>query len=298
MKRIKLNNDISLSAVVAGCMRTKDSQLEGDKLLEFVELCLELGVTSYDHAPVYGCYTCEEIFGDAVLKVKPSLRERMEIITKTGIVLPGVEGNKTIYYKSTKEQIEKEVDESLRKLNTDYIDVLLIHRPDPLAHPQETAEALESVIKSKKVLSVGVSNFMPSQIQMLQSYLNVPIVTNQMELSVKTVDNFFNGVTDDALTRRMPLMSWSPLGGGSVFVGEDEQSLRLRRVLGAIAETHNVTIDTIMYAWLFAQPVEIAAVTGTMKIERMKKAIEGLNIELSYDEWYQILAASRGYDVP
>lgn len=298
MRKIKLSADLELSQVVMGCMRIVDSKISEEDLLKNVEACLDMGVTSIDHAPVYGCYTCEKIFGDAVLRKRPELRSKMEIITKTGIVLPGREGNKTIYYKSTKEEILKEMDESLEKLGTDYVDLLLVHRPDLLADPSETADALETLVKQGKVRQVGVSNFMPSQMTMLQSRLSLPITTNQMELSVKNTDNFFNGVVDDAFTRKMPLMAWSPLGGGSVFKGEDEQSVRLRAVLTEIAQDHGTTMDAIMYAWLFVHPVQIAAITGTMNADRIRTAAEATDISLSYDEWYRILEASRGYSVP
>lgn len=298
MKKIKLSENLSLSQVVMGCMRIADSGLTETELLRLVEECLDMGVTSIDHAPVYGGYTCEKIFGDAVLRKKPELREKMELITKAGIVCPGHYGNKTIYYNSTKEEILKEMDESLEKLGTDHVDLLLIHRPDPLADPAETADALETVVKEGKALNVGVSNFMPSQIAMLQSYMSVPLVTNQMELSVKNTENFFNGVVDDALTRKMPLMAWSPLGGGDVFKGTDEKFVRLRTVLTAVAEQHQTTMDVVMYAWLFTHPAKIAALTGTMNADRIRTAVHASDIQLSYDEWYQILEASRGFSVP
>ena len=206
--------------------------------------------------------------------------------------------NKTIYYNSTKEEILKEMDESLEKLGTDHVDLLLIHRPDPLADPAETADALETVVKQGKALNVGVSNFMPSQLTMLQSYMDIPLVTNQMELSVKNTENFFNGVVDDAFTRRIPLMAWSPLGGGDVFKSTDEKFVRLRTVLTKIAEEHKTTIDAVIYAWLFVHPVRIAAITGTMNADRIQTAVDATELELSYDEWYQILEASRGYAVP
>ncbi len=298
MNYVKFGDDLELSQVIVGCMRAKDAGMEGERMLRFVEECLDLGIDSFDHAPVYGGYACEKLFGDAVLRKKPELRRKMKIVTKTGIVLPGTEGNQVIYYKSTKKEIIKELEESLEKLGTDYVDLLLVHRPDPLADPAETADALETVVKEGKALHIGVSNFMPSQITMLQSYLSIPLVTNQMELSVKNVDNFFNGVLDDALTRRMPLMAWSPLGGGSVFSGEDGQSVRLRKVLAEIAQDHGTTMDGVMYAWLFVHPVRIAAITGTMNIERVRTAADARELSLSYDEWYRILAASRGFDVP
>ncbi|MGO5444747.1 aldo/keto reductase [Faecalimonas sp. LCP19S3_D12] len=298
MKEIIVNNDMKISQVVAGCMRVADANLTGHQFLTFVEECMEMGITTFDHAPVYGGYTCEKIFGDAVLRVRPQLRKKMQIVTKTGIVLKGKDGNKTIRYESSKKEIQKEIESSLRNLGTDYIDLLLVHRPDILADPQETADALDQLVQEGKVLHLGVSNFMPYQIAALQSYMKNPISINQMEFSVKTTENFSNGVMDDALIRRMPLMAWSPLGGGSVFSGEDKQSVRLRAKLQEIAEDYHTSIDTIMYSWLFRHPVKIAAITGTLNIERVKKAVEALEITLSYDEWYQILEASRGYCVP
>lgn len=298
MKKIKLSDRLELSQVVMGCMRIADAGITEQELLTLVETCLDMGVTSIDHAPVYGGYTCEKIFGDAVLRKRPELREKMQLITKAGIVCPGHYGNKTIYYNSTREEILREMDESLEKLGTDHVDLLLIHRPDPLADPAETADALETVVKQGKALHVGVSNFMPSQMTMLQSYLNIPLVTNQVELSVKNTENFFNGVVDDAFTRRIPLMAWSPLGGGDVFRSQEEKYVRLRGVLTEIAKGHETSMDAVMYAWLFMHPVRIAALTGTMNVDRIKAAAEAVDLKLSYDEWYQILEASRGFSVP
>ena len=298
MKKIKLSDRLELSQVVMGCMRIADAGITEKELLALVEACLDMGVTSIDHAPVYGGYTCEKIFGDAVLRKRPELREKMQLITKAGIVCPGHEGNRTIYYNSTKAEILKEMDQSLEKLGTDHVDLLLIHRPDPLADPAETADALETVVKQGKALHVGVSNFMPSQTAMLQSCLSIPLVTNQVELSVKNTENFFNGVVDDAFTRRIPLMAWSPLGGGEVFCSQEEKFARLRSVLTEIAEEHGASMDEVMYAWLFRHPVRIAALTGTMNVNRIRAAADAADLELSYDEWYRILEASRGFSVP
>ena len=298
MKKINITEKLEISQVVAGCMRAADAGVQGDVFLKFAEECIDMGVTTFDHAPVYGGYTCEKLFGDTVLRKRPELRGKKKKKKKTGIVLPGKNGNETIYYESTRKEIKKELEASLLNFGTDYIDLLLVHRPDPLADPAETAEILDELVREGKILSVGVSNFMPSQISMLQSYMKTPIAVNQVELSVKTTENFFNGVTDDAFTRKTPLMAWSPLGGGSVFAGEDEQSVRLRKTIGEIAEIHNTTMDVIMYAWLFIHPVKIAAITGTMNIARVKNAVGALEVQLSYDEWYRILEASRGYKVP
>lgn len=298
MRYVKLGDKLELSKVIFGCMRIKDGGVEEKQLLGMVKQCLDYGIDTFDHAPVYGGYTCEKIFGDAVLKAEPSLREKMKIVTKAGIVCPGVRDNKVIYYNTTKKEIMTEVEESLQKLSTDYIDLLLIHRPDPFSNPEETADALDTLVKEGKVLNVGVSNYMPSQMDALQKKMKTRIITDQMEFSVKTVENFFNGVSDYSFEKNMPMMAWSPLAGGSIFTGTDEQSIRLRETISAIAEEKNVDMDVIMYAFLFNHPMDIMAITGTMNMKRVKNAVEALDVKLTYDEWYQILAASRGYNVP
>lgn len=298
MKNIALHDSFEISQIVAGCMHLKAAQMTPESILRFTEECISSGVNTFDHAPVYGGYTCEKIFGDAVIRRNKKLRTQLKLITKTGIILPGKQGNETIYYQATKEQITKECETSLNNFGTDYIDLLLVHRPDLLAHPEETAAALDRLVEQGKVKHIGVSNYSPVQIQLLQSYMKARIVTNQVELSVKNPDNFLNGITEDAMLRRMPVMAWSPLGGGSVFAQEDEQSVRLRNMLQKIAVRYQTTMDMIMYAWLFTHPANISVVTGTMNIERVKQAVKATELKLTYDEWYQILEASRGYAVP
>lgn len=298
MQQVRLTDNLTLSRVVAGMMRSADERMDDRSLMSFTEQCLDMGVDSFDHAPVYGGYTCEKRFGDAVLRKNPALRSRMKLVTKAGIVLPGRKDNRHIYYDSRAKSLLEEMDESLMRLGTDHVDLLLVHRPDPLAHPAETAEALDRIVKEGKALNVGVSNYTPAQMDALSAFLKTPLATNQLEFSVKTVDNFFNGVSDDLFRRGMKPMAWSPLGGGSVFNGTDEQSLRLRDTLGEIAQCHKVPMDIVMFAWLLKHPLEIMPVTGTMNIERVKRAVDALALELSYDEWYAVLAAARGYDVP
>lgn len=298
MKYVTLSDTLKLPKVIAGCMRIKDAGLTPDELMRFVEGCIDMGVDAFDHAPVYGLYTCEEYFGDSVLKKNPALRSKMKLITKTGIMLPEKKGHTHIYYDSSEEYILAEVERSLKKLGTDYVDLLLIHRPDPMAHPAETARVLEKVVKEGKVLHLGVSNYTPAQVAALQSYLSIPLVTNQIELSAKNTEHFFDGSVDDAFTRRMSLMAWSPLGGGSIFTGEDEASVRIKNRLAAIAKERNTSIDVLLYAWLFNHPAEIMALTGSFQMERVKAAVDALDIDMTRDEWYAILEASRGYAVP
>ncbi len=298
MQQIQLIPDLSLSRVVVGNMRLLDAGLKGEALLRFVKQCLDMGMDTFDHAPVYGGYTCESIFGDAVLRVDPGIRSKIKLVTKTGIVLPNRRGNSHICYDARKKTILQEMDESLRRLGTDHVDLLLVHRPDPLTDPAETADALATLLKEGKTLAVGVSNYTPAQTTALQKYLSVPLATNQLEFSVKNTDAYFDGTVDDLFTRGMKPMAWSPLGGGSVFKGTDAQSERLRTVLNKLALHYGVTMDVIMYAWLFSHPLHMLVVTGTLQIERIRCADEALKIHLTHDEWYEVLAASRGFDVP
>ena len=298
MEKISLAENLQLSRVIAGCMRTLDAGMDGEKLRAFVYGCLEEGIDTFDHAPVYGAGRCEQIFGEEVLKKDPSLRERIRIVTKGGIILPGQKDNRHIYYDSTRENLLAEMDASLARLQTDHVDLLLIHRPDILGDPEEVAGALETIVESGKALQVGVSNYEPAAFEALQSFLNRKLVANQMEFSVKSTDNFVNGVVDTARRYRSGLMAWSPLGGGSVFAGSDAQSVRLRTVLQEIADAHGTTLDAVMYAFLYRHPANILVITGTMNLSRIRTAVQALDLRLSYDEWYGILAASRGFDVP
>jgi predicted oxidoreductase len=190
------------------------------------------------------------------------------------------------------------VERSLRKLGADHIDLLLIHRPDPLMDPSKTGAVLEKLVKSGKVLSVGVSNFTTAGFSALQSKMAVPLAVNQIELSAKTTEPLFNGTVDNALERNLPLMAWSPLGGGGLFLGQDEQSIRLRHTIGDIAEERKVSPETILYAWLLCLPVTVLPITGTTRIGRLRSAVAALDLTLTRDEWYRVLAASRGFDVP
>ena len=295
MHYIKLDIRLDISKIVFGNMRILQSGHTSKTLFKLVQQCMELGITSFDHAPVYGNRACETIFGESVMVPLKGKRDQIKIISKAGIILPPDDSH-VIYYDSSKKEIIQEVEISLKNLKTDYIDLLLVHRPDPFADISETAEALQTLIDSGKVISVGVSNYTPKQMDALQSYLKSPLVTNQVELSITSPEQFFNGTIDAAWQKRIPLMAWSPLGGGRLFT--DPVFNKLRLVLQEIAQQHDVEIDTVAYAWLLNHPVQIAVTTGSGDISRIERAVEALSIELSHEEWYKILAASRGYNVP
>lgn len=298
MDKIFISNNMQMSSLVCGCMRLKDSNLSNVEIDRFVRECIDLGISSFDHAPIYGAYTCEKLFGDAVLVKDKGLRKKIELITKTGIVRVGRNGNKTFYYDSSRDEILKELEDSLLNLSTDYIDLLLVHRPDLYTSYEELGKTLDEVLDSGKVLNVGVSNFNDIQFRTLQKFMKNKLVTNQVELSVLALENMFNGVVDSAFYNDIPLMIWSPLAKGQIFNSNDENIIRLRVKLEEIAREHNTNIDVIMYSFLYSHPIKKAVITGTFRIDRIKKAIEGRRIKLSRDEWYGILEASRGLRMP
>lgn len=297
MQRIALTEELSFSRIVHGMWRLADWDMTPQERLTFIEQCLELGITTFDHADIYGGYTCEGLFGEA-LKLKPELREQMEIVTKTGIKLTGSfnPGQTLNYYDTTKEHIIAQAERSLKELAIDHIDTLLIHRPDPLMNPDEVAEAFITLRDSGKVREFGVSNHVPSTQNLLQSRLPFQLVTNQLELSPMQLKHFEDGSVDLCHEKRMPLMAWSPLAGGQLF--KDEQHAPLREKLEEIRVRHNASgIDSIVYAWLVKHPANIMPIIGSGKIERVQTGVDALQIDLTREEWFEILKASRGRDV-
>jgi predicted oxidoreductase len=300
MQRVKLTDKLSFSRIVHGMWRLAEWKLSNNEILSLIEHGMEQGITTYDHADIYGNYTCEELFGHA-LSLKPSLREQMEIVTKCGIVLPSENrpSNKTHHYNTSKSHILKSVDQSLLNLKTDYIDLLLIHRPDPFMDPMETAEAFDQLKESGKVRDFGVSNFKQSQWDMLQSYLEYPLVTNQLELSAYNLENFEDGTLNLCQEMGVAPMAWSPLAGGSIFEESNEKAVRLRQTLEIVKEEIGANgIDEVMYAWLLNHPGKIMPIVGSGKKQRLDSAISSLNLSMNRDQWFSILTSSMGHDIP
>lgn len=298
--RIQLTADgPEFSRLVMGVMRFRQQGLTGDRLREFVEACLDLGITTFDHADIYGSYTIEELFGDA-LAGAPSLRGRMELVSKCDIMLvsPQRPGTRIHHYDTSKAHIIASAERSLRHLRTDYLDLLLIHRPDPLMDADEVADALTELRQSGKILHAGVSNFSPYTFDLLASRLSFPLVTNQIELSPLHLSPLHDGTLDHLQRLRVPPMIWSPFGGGSLFSGSDERSARVRDVLGEIAAARRATTDQIVLAWLYALPSRVLPVLGTGKLERVHAAVAAESIRLDRQEWFAIWEASTGHEVP
>jgi predicted oxidoreductase len=259
---------------------------------------IELGVTTFDHADIYGHYTTEGEFGK-MLKNQPNLREKMEIITKCGINLttPNRPNHKIKSYDTSKAHIIKSAENSLKELGTDYLDLLLIHRPSPLMQPDEIAEAFTQLRVEGKVLHFGVSNFTPSQFSMLNECFK--LVTNQVEISIHQRATLTDGTLDQCIEKGIKPMAWSPLGGGKIFTDlEDTQVKRIRKVGMELMEKHGATgLDQILLAWLLKHPAGILPVLGTTKIARLETAANSLKIELTDEEWFELLEASVGSEV-
>lgn len=298
--KIKLCSDgPELSQIVLGFWRLRNWNADDKQLLNIIESSIDLGITSFDHADIYGSFTCEELFGN-VLKQNKHLRKNIQLVTKCDIVFPSPQRPqyKFHYYDTTRQHIVESVNNSLKNLGTDYLDILLVHRPDPLMNADETAEGLTKVIKEGKVKFAGVSNFLPNQFDLLQSRLNFPLVTNQIEFSVMFMQPMEDGTLDQAQKLRRSPMIWSPLAGGRIFNEQSGQANRLREELSRLAENYDAAIDQIVLAWVMMHPSNPVAVIGSGKIDRIKGAAGSIKINLSREDWFRIWTASKGYEVP
>ena len=295
MERISLNNEVSLSRIVYGMWRLGDDKnTSPEHVRAKIDASLDQGITSFDQADIYGGYEAEEILGNALSG--SALRNKMEIVTKCDIIAPvGRYADARVkYYDTSRAHIMASVDHSLRLMGIDHIDLLLIHRPDPLMDHHETGAALDEVIASGKVRSVGVSNFRPYDWELLQSAMKNQLVTNQIELSVLAHDSFVNG--DVAFHQRIgtPLMAWSPLAGGALFSGDHPDVMN---ALSNVASQNNVDETAVAIAWLLAHPSRILPVLGTNSLERIKGMSAALDVKMDRQTWYEIYTAALGREV-
>ncbi|PLX20733.1 MAG: oxidoreductase [Marinilabiliales bacterium] len=298
--KTKLGDGLKVSRIIHGHWRLADWNLSSQELLKLTEQCIEIGITSFDHADIYGNYTCEKLFGDA-LNLQKDLREKIQIITKCGINLISEKypERNTKYYDYSYDHIVNSVDNSLSNLNTDYIDLLLLHRPAPFFDPEEVAKAFSYLKLSGKVLHCGVSNFTSVQFEMLNTYTDEELVTNQIEISPYCLDNFENETINFLIKEKIKPMAWSPLAGGMLIKPSNEKSRRIHNTLKEVAKELNVeSIDMIVYAWLLSHPAHILPIVGSGKVERLKNAVHALDLKLSLEQWYRIYIASKGSDLP
>ncbi len=289
---------ISLSVPIAGCMRWGKwgAAFTLNEYRQMIEACLENGITTFDHADIYGDYTTENEFGE-VLKHNSALREKIQIVTKCGIQLMSNNrpGHVIKSYNTSSDHIIASVECSLRNFNTDYIDVLLVHRPDPLMDPAEVAEAIYHLTSQGKILQFGVSNFSTHHIELLRKHIDIQY--NQLEISILHHYPFTNGVLDHCLMHKISPMAWAPLGGG---IMNDDSHPRYRSIVSvasSLSEKYSTGINQILIAYLLKHPSGIIPVLGTTKIERLQQAKEAQNISLSREDWFKLYIASTGEDV-
>jgi predicted oxidoreductase len=300
MERIKLAHDFTMSRIIHGQMRMNDWKMSNQQLLKMFEELIDLGVTTFDHADIYGVYTCEAVLGD-VLSLKPGLRDKIELVTKCGIKLVSDKypERKVKIYDYSYDHIVTSVNNSLKNFRTDRIDLLLLHRPAPFFEPEEAAKAFSDLKKQGKVLHFGVSNFTPGQFDLLATYSEEKVVTNQVEISPYCLEHFENGNIDFFIKEKLKPMAWSPVAGGRLLNPREEKGVRILDTLFEVAEELNVTpVDKVIYAWLLKHPVKMMPVVGTGKMERVKYAIEAMDIYMTLEQWYKIYIAVKGRELP
>ena len=297
MERVKIGAELEFSRLVYGMWRLgDDSDTSPRNVQAKIEACLAQGITTIDQADIYGGYTSEALFG-AALRASPSLRNRLEIITKCGIVAPAgrYADARVKYYDTSSAHIASAIDLSLSDMGIEQIDLLLIHRQDPLMDHHDTGAALDRAVQSGKVRAVGVSNFRPHDFSLLQSAMREPLVTNQIELSLLAHQGFVNGDVAYLQERALRPMAWSPLGGGGLFAAA---SPALMSMLEKVAGAHGVDVAAVAVAWLLAHPAGILPVLGTNNASRIAAISDALKVPMDRETWFELYTAALGEEVP
>lgn len=273
-----------------GIWGANHSEKEVQKL---IETSLESGFSTFDHADIYGNYTTEKLFGDAFSEMGIN-REEVQLISKCGIEMPCENRSFEIKsYNYSKEHILSSVDRSLENLKTDYLDLLLLHRPSPLMNPEEIAESFHILREKKKVRHFGVSNFSTSQFDLINDAF--PLITNQIEVSVNHTDSFYDGTLDQMMLKKLQPMAWSVMG--NYFSENSEQNSRIKKVLEELCPKYDAEENQILLAFILKHPAKILPVIGTSKTETIKKFKEVLNLSLEREDWFKLLKASQGKEV-
>ena len=289
---------LKLSPIVAGTWRAPEWGLDAQGLLRWMEEALALGITSFDHADIYGGYTVEAMFGEA-FALAPGLRERMQVVGKCGIrlVSPNRPAHRVKSYDSSRAHVVASVNATLAALRTDRLDLLLLHRPDLLMQPDELAETFRELQATGKVLAFGVSNHAPTQLAML--HRRHGLVTNQIEYSPLQMKALADGTLEQCVDLGLRPMIWSPLAGGRLLSGTDEQAQRVRGALESLRGKYGgASLATLAYAWVMRHPSRPYPVTGTRRVEGLREAVAATSIRFDAEDWYAVWQASIGHEVP
>ncbi|MBV7539383.1 aldo/keto reductase [Duganella sp. sic0402] len=287
---------LTLSRIVAGMWRMNEWNLSPQQRVDWIEQALAMGVTSFDHADIYGGYGVEATFGEA-LKLQPSLRDKMQIVSKCGIkLISAARPEHTIqHYDTSASHIIASAENSLRQLGTDHLDLLLIHRPDPLMNFDEIAGAFAQLRQDGKVKHFGVSNFSRHQFESLNR--RIALATNQVEFSPLHVVPMFDETFDGLQDLGVAPMIWSPLAGGRLFSSDDAASARVRTVIQKVADELQRPFGSVVFAWIMQLPSRPVPLTGSGRIAAVKEAVEATQFSLSRSQWFEILRAARGHEV-
>lgn len=295
MEKIYLSDSgPKVSQAVYGFWRWEDTSATGVATLEkIVNFCLDLGINTFDHADIYGGYQCEELFGN-VLKQKSFKREDVVLFTKCGVNIPHSNrpGIRVKHIDTSASHIVKSIENSLKKLRTDYVDIFLLDQLDPLSDLEETSLTLERLRGSGKIRNIGVANFSVFQHQLLASYLKVPIVTNHIELNLLNTTALDNGQLDYIKQRYMRPLAAAPLAGGRIENGTDEVAVRVHYKLESLSKKYGANIESIAVAWL----VKLGALPliGTTSEQRIKNIVNAFDVDLDRQDWYELYHASKG----
>jgi predicted oxidoreductase len=266
------------------------------KLASFIDQCVEIGITTFDLADIYGNYEIEGLFG-AALHARSAGRKGIEIVSKFGVCNVGNARplHRVKHYDNSRAHIVATVENALKAIGTDYLDLLLVHRSDFLASAEETARALEALVAAGKVRSVGVSNHAPHQLSLLQSKLSLPIVTNQIELSVLARAALADGTLGQAQETGASPMIWSPLGGGRLFDEMDAVTRPIREALREVGVRRGTEdVGAVALAWLLCLPSRPVPVLGSTRFERLRSLAAATHLQLDRQDWYEVLAAAQG----
>ena len=301
MKRLKISaNGPVLSRMVYGTWRILDTNPTVQEINRRIHECLAVGITTIDTAEIYGLYEVEEQLG-AAIALSPGLLNKIEIVTKAGIYVPCSSHPewKTAHYNATEKQLRASLEKSLRLLGTDHVELFLVHRPDWLTRAEDTARGLNGLLSSDRILSAGVSNYTTSQFELLNSHMDQPLVTNQIEFHLLHSDPITDGTLNQCEKQEVLPMAWSPLAGGRIFDSENPAAVRLEIAVKEMSARYSdASLEQLAYAWILAHPSGPLPVIGTNKVVRLETAAKALEIELHREDWYALWEAAHGHKIP
>ncbi|MEI6534645.1 MAG: aldo/keto reductase [Verrucomicrobiaceae bacterium] len=302
MNRYRIaSNGPEFSQLIYGTWRILDELAPTPQELNHrINTCVDLGITTIDTAEIYGVYEVEEALGKAIA-LSPGLRNKLEIVTKAGIYVPCQYHPKreVAHYNASSARLIKSAEKSLRLLGTDYVDLFLVHRPDWLTSADDTAHGLNHLLSEGKIRSAGVSNYNVHQFDLLNSHMERPLVTNQLEFHLLQMEPILDGTFSQCEKLGLLPMAWSPLAQGRLFDVKNEAALRIAKCVHKLAPRYNnSTLEQFAYAWIMAHPARPLPILGTNKIERIRSAAQSCEIRLESEDWYALWEAAQGRKIP